>query len=145
MAPQSSTLAWKIPMMEEPGGHAVHGVAKSRTLLRDFTFTLMHWRRKRQPTPVFLPGESQGWGTWWAAEYGVAQSQTRLKRLGAAAALAAAHTFIFGFLRRTHVSSTLFSSVIQRCPTLSDPMGCGNRGSLSITNSQTLINFMIRS
>ena len=40
---------------------AVHGVAKSRTLLSDFTFTLMHWRRKRQPTPVFLPGESQGW------------------------------------------------------------------------------------
>jgi len=39
----------------------------------------MHWRRKWQPTPVFLPGESQG--TWWAAVYGVAQSQTRLKRL----------------------------------------------------------------
>ena len=38
---------------------AVHGVAKSRTRLSDFTFT--HWRRKWQPTPVFLPGESQGW------------------------------------------------------------------------------------
>ena len=37
---------------------AVHGVAKSRTRLSDFTF--MHWRRKWQPTPVFLPGESQG-------------------------------------------------------------------------------------
>ena len=23
----------------------------------------MHWRRKWQPTPVFLPGESQGWGS----------------------------------------------------------------------------------
>ena len=44
---------------------AVHGVAKSRTQLSDFTlfFTFMHWRRKRQPTPVFLPGESQGWGS----------------------------------------------------------------------------------
>ena len=41
----------------------------------------MHWRRKWQPTPVFLPGESQGRGAWWAAIYGVAQSQTRLKRL----------------------------------------------------------------
>ena len=40
---------------------AVHGVAKSRTRLRDFTFT--HRRRKWQPTPVFLPGESQGWGS----------------------------------------------------------------------------------
>ena len=31
---------------------------------------------KWQPTPVFLPGESQGQGSWWAAVYGVAQSQT---------------------------------------------------------------------
>ena len=36
---------------------------------------------KWQPTPVFLPGESQGRGAWWAAIYGVAQSQTRLKQL----------------------------------------------------------------
>ena len=41
----------------------------------------MHWRRKWQPTPVFLPGESQGRGAWLAAIYGVAQSRTRLKRL----------------------------------------------------------------
>ena len=40
---------------------AVHGVAKSWTQLSDFTFT--HWRRKWQPTPVFLPGESQGRGS----------------------------------------------------------------------------------
>ena len=40
---------------------AVHGVAKSRTRLSDFTFT--HWRRKWQPTPVFLPGEPQGRGS----------------------------------------------------------------------------------
>ena len=39
----------------------------------------MHWRRKWEPTPVFLPGESQGWGAWWAAVCRVAQSQTRLK------------------------------------------------------------------
>ena len=49
---------------------AVHGVAKSRTRLSDFTFTFMCWRRKWQPTPVFLPGESQG-GAWWAAIYGI--------------------------------------------------------------------------
>ena len=41
-------------------------------------FTFVHWRRKWQPTPVFLPGESQG---RWAAVYGVAQSRTWLKRL----------------------------------------------------------------
>ena len=63
MAPHSSTPAWKIPRTEEPGGlHAVHGVAKSRTRLSYFIslFTFMHWRGKWQPTPVFLPGESQG-------------------------------------------------------------------------------------
>ena len=37
MAPHSSTLAWKIPWTEEPGG--LHGVTKSRTQLSDFTFT----------------------------------------------------------------------------------------------------------
>ena len=40
---------------------AVHGVTKSRTRLSDFTFT--RWRRKWQPTPVFLPGESRGRGS----------------------------------------------------------------------------------
>ena len=44
---------------------AVHGVNEGRTRLSDFTFTFtfMHWRRKWQPTPVFLPRESQGWGS----------------------------------------------------------------------------------
>ena len=83
MAPHSSTLAWKIPCMEEPGGlqsmgslRVGHDWATSLSL-----FTFLHWRRKWQPTPVFLPGESQGRGAWWAAVYGVAQSRTRLKRL----------------------------------------------------------------
>ena len=53
MAPHSSVLAWKTPWMEEPGG-----LQSMRLRLSDFTF--MHWRRKWQPTPVFLPGESQG-------------------------------------------------------------------------------------
>ena len=65
MAPHSSTLAWKIPWMEEPGvlqSMGSLGVRHDRaTLLSLFTF--MHWRRKRQPTPVFLPGESQGRGS----------------------------------------------------------------------------------
>ena len=60
MAPHSSTLAWKIPWMEEPG-RPVHGVAEGRTLLSDFTFTFQfhatHWRRKWQPTPVLLEKE----------------------------------------------------------------------------------------
>ena len=83
MAPHSSTLAWKIPWMEEPGrlqSMGSLGVGHDWvTSLSLFTFT--RWRRKWQPTPVFLPGESQGRGAWWAAVYGVAQSRTQLKRL----------------------------------------------------------------
>ena len=62
MAPHSSTLAWKIPWTEEPGRlqsmaslRVRHDWAISLSL-----FTFMHWRRKWQPTPVFLPEESQG-------------------------------------------------------------------------------------
>ena len=49
---------------------AVHGVARSRTQLSDLfsLFTFMHWRRKWQPPPVFLPGESQGQGAWGHTE-----------------------------------------------------------------------------
>jgi len=83
MAPHSSTLAWRVPWMEEPGGLQSMGSLRVRhdwvTSLSLFTF--MHWRRKWQPTPVFLPGESQGRGAWWAVVYGVTQSQTWLKRL----------------------------------------------------------------
>ena len=91
MAPHSSTLAWKIPWTEKPGrlqsmgSHRVgHDWATSLSL-----FTFMHWRRNWQPIPVFLPGESQGWGSWWAAVYGVAQSQPRLKRLSSSSSRAA--------------------------------------------------------
>ena len=44
--------------------NAVHGFAEGRTQLSDFTFTFhFHALEKWQPTPVFLPGESQGWRT----------------------------------------------------------------------------------
>ena len=63
MAPHSSTLAWRISWREEPGRlqsmksqRVGHDWANSLSL-----FIFMHWRRKWQPTPVFLPGESQGW------------------------------------------------------------------------------------
>ena len=59
MVTHSSTLAWRVPWTEEPGGLQSMAL-QSRTQLSDFIFTFMHWRRKWQPTPVFLPGESQG-------------------------------------------------------------------------------------
>ena len=65
MAPHSNTLAWKIPWTEEPGrlqsmGSLLVGHDRATSLS---LFTFMHWRRKWQPTPVFLPGESQGRGS----------------------------------------------------------------------------------
>ena len=83
MAPHSSTLAWKIPCTEEPGGlQSMGSLRVGHDWVTSFwLFTFMHWRRKWQPTPVFLPGGSQGWRSLWAAIYGVAQSRTRLKRL----------------------------------------------------------------
>ena len=75
MAPHSSTLAWKIPWMEEPGRLQSMGSLRIRhdwvSSLSVFTF--LHWRRKWQSTPVFLPGELRGqkslegcspWGHW---------------------------------------------------------------------------------
>ena len=59
---QVESLGWEDPLEE---GMVAH----------------IYWRRKWQPTPVFLPGESQDRGAWLAAVYGVAQSRTRLKRL----------------------------------------------------------------
>ena len=65
MAPHSSTLAWKIPWTEEPGRRQSMGSHRVRhdwaNLISLFSF--MHWRRKWQPTPVFLLGESQGRGS----------------------------------------------------------------------------------
>ena len=64
MATHSSTLAWKSPWTEEPGRLQSMGSLK---VGHDFTFTFtFHFhalRRKWQPTPVFLPGESQGRGS----------------------------------------------------------------------------------
>ena len=89
MASHSSTLAWKLPRTEEPGRlqsmgslRVGHDWATSLSL-----FTSMHWRRKWQPTPVFLPGESQERGAWWAAICGVAQSRTRLKWLSSSSSM----------------------------------------------------------
>ena len=86
MAANSSTLAWKTPWTEEPGGlqsmgsrRVRHNWASSLSL-----FTFMHWRRKWQPTPVFLPGESQGQGSL---------SRTRLKRLSSSSSHT--HSFMY--------------------------------------------------
>ena len=82
-------FAWKIPWMEEPGRLQSMGSLRVGhdwvTSLSLFIFT--HWRRKWQPTPVFLPGESQEWGSLVAAICGITQSRTQLKRLSSSSRL----------------------------------------------------------
>ena len=65
MAAHSSTLAWQIPWTEEPGRlQSMGSLGVEHDWVTSLSlFTFMHWRRKWQPTPAFLPGESQGQGS----------------------------------------------------------------------------------
>ena len=124
VAPHSSTLAWKIPWMEEPGSLQSMGSLRIRhdwaTSLSLFTF--MHWRRKWQPTPVFLPGESQ---RQWAPVYGVTQSQTRLKRLSSSSSsrdmysISFIHLPVDGYLGHFCFLAVMKNATEHTCPDFS--------------------------
>ena len=80
-APHSSTLAWKIPWMEEPGGLQSTGSLRVghdwATSLSLFTFI---GEGNGNPLQCSCLENPRDGGAWWAAVYGVAQSRTRLKR-----------------------------------------------------------------
>ena len=58
----------------------VHRVSRSRTWLKWLSMhTWMHWRRKWQPTPVFLLENPRDREAWWAAVYGATLSRTQMK------------------------------------------------------------------
>ena len=59
----------------------VHGVAKSRTRLSDFTFTFTFGEGGGNPLQCSCLENPRDGGAWWAAVSGVAESRTRLKRL----------------------------------------------------------------
>ena len=124
MAPHSSTLAWKIPWMEEPGRlqstgwlRVGHDWATSLTL-----FTFMHWRRKWQPTPVFLPRESQGRGSLVGCRLWGRRVRHDWSDL-AAAAVACYHCLV-----RYAVWLCCCCSVTWLCPALCNPMDCSTPG-----------------
>ena len=99
MVTHSSTLAWKIPWAEEPGRLQSMGSQRVRhdwaTSLSLFTF--MPWRRKWQPTPVFSPGESQGWRSLVGCRlWGRTESDTtEVAAAAAAVMLSFFHIFLF--------------------------------------------------
>ena len=83
MAPHSSTLAWKIPWMEEPGKLQSMGLLRVRHdwAISLSLFTFMHWRRKWQPLQYSCPENPRDGGAWWASVYEVTQSRTQLEWL----------------------------------------------------------------
>ena len=83
MTPHSSTIAWKIPWTKEPGRLQSMGLLRVgyEGVTSHSLFTFIHWRRKWQPTPVFLPGESQGQGSLVGCRLWGCKSRTRLKWL----------------------------------------------------------------
>ena len=90
MAPHSSTLAWKIPWVEEPGGLQSMGSLESGTTERlHFHFSLSCIGQGNghplQCSCLENPGDR---GAWWAAVHGVTQSWTRLKWLSSSSSIA---------------------------------------------------------
>ena len=88
MSSHSSILAWQIPWMEEPGRHSPWGHKESETTERlHFYFSLSCIEEGNgnalQCSCLENPRDR---GAWWAAVYGVTESQTLPKRLAAAAA-----------------------------------------------------------
>ena len=106
MAPHSSTLAGKVPWMEEPGGLQSTGLLGVRhdweTSLSLFTFML--WRRKCNPLQCSCLDNPRDGRAMWAAVYGVAQSQTRLKRLSSSSTVAHQASLSMGFSKQEYWS-----------------------------------------
>ena len=112
MAPHSSTLAWKIPWTEEPGRLQSMG---SQRVGHDWVtslslFTFMHWRMKWRPTPVFLPGESQGREPGGLPPMGSHRVGHDRRDLAAAAAAITEESQNFGGSKRRNVISVFISS-----------------------------------
>ena len=81
-APHSSTLAWKIPQTEEPGGLQSMGSLRDTTERLHFHFSLSCiGEGNGKPLQCSCLENPRDGGAWWAAVYGVAQTQTQLKRL----------------------------------------------------------------
>ena len=127
MAPHSSTLAWKIPWAEEPGRLQSRGSLRVGHDWATSLCTFMRWRRKWQPTPVFLPGESQGQrnlvgcSLWGLTESDTTESTYQYQQ-----------------------PVTIFSSVqsLSRVRLFEIPWTAACQASLSITNSRSLLKLM---
>ena len=109
--PLQYSFAWKIPWTEEPGRLQSMGLLRVQhdwaTSLSPFT--LMHWRRKWQPTPVLLPEESQGQGEpGGLPSMGLHRARHDWSNLAAAAAAVLFEGMIWSVSSMSSVSFTVF-------------------------------------
>ena len=128
MAPHSSTLAWKIPWTEEPGGLWSMGRKESDTTERlHFHFSLSCiGEGNGNPLQCSCLENPRDGGAWWAAISGVAQSRTRLKRLAAAAAVIYFTHSIHSVLEKE--MATHSSVLAWRIPGTGEPGGLPSMG-----------------
>ena len=113
MAAHSSTLAWRIPWAEEPGGLQSTG---SRRVGHDWATSLSLsciGEGNGNPLQCSCLEHPRDGGAWWAAVLGVAQSQTRLKRLGGGSSSSSSsrHTDEFPH-RSAMIRFSVFTSLI---------------------------------
>ena len=116
MAPHSSTLAWKIPWTEEPGGlqsmgslRVGHNWASSLSL-----FTFRHWRRNGNPLQCSCLENPKDGGAWWAAVYGFSQSQTWLKWLSSSSSRKETDSLVDDLWRSMHTHEKIWSNLCDR-------------------------------
>ena len=135
MAPHSSALAWKIPWMEEPGGLQSMGSLRVR---QDWatSLSLSHiGEGNGNPLQCSCLENPRDRGAWWASVYGVAQSQTRLKRLSSSSSSSSSSMSIFPLY-------TIAVAVVQSLSHVwhfAVPGTATHQDSLSCTISQSLL------
>ena len=91
MATHSSTLAWRTPWTEEPGGLQSMSRGESDTTERLHFSLSCIGEGNGNPLQCSCLENPRDGGAWWAAIYGVAQSWTRLKRLSSSSRLSVPH------------------------------------------------------
>ena len=112
MAPHSSTLAWKIPWMEEPGGLQSMGTQRVRHRLH-FHFSLSCiGEGNGNPLQCSCLENPRDRGASWAAVYGVAQSQTGLKRLSSSSS--SSHSLFIHLPLEGHFGCFQFLAILNK-------------------------------
>ena len=113
MAPHSNTLAWKIPWTEEPGRLQSMGSLESDTTEQlYFHFSLACiGEGNGNPLQCSCLENPRDGGAWWAAVYGVTQSQTRLKRLSSSSSKVCIHLLKKYF--NTYYSCSYINTLMQ--------------------------------